>query len=535
MSYRAATFENRWIITGILTTESPLHLGGGDITTRAGLVEELERDKTREVQVKAVLTDHQGRACLPGSSLRGVLRERLAVLLGQTGVAKDQQAAKVLKLFGKPEPQGADERARAHLAGHGGRLAVHDALVTAEPFIPSADWHAPPFWDIRRRTGVASGVALNRRTRTAAAQKLYHYELVPPDVSFSLKFTGDNLDDDDIGHLLRALEEFKPDAPHPLTLGADTGNGWGRLRWTVGEVRQLTATEVRQALGGWLKTPSSLGPGGGTAKVRSQPLPSRSLSSPKVPVGFTLRLLFDGPFLVKRPAEPKAEDDTETPNAQPHLDEHGHVVLPASSFRGALRGQAERILRTMALAFHPSLTPDDLNRLAPDPTATAETLRTRESRNLSEALDKLSLAGRLFGVSGWRSPVDVTPFAERETPFAKLRKQDFVAIDRFTGGGKDGAKFKFEAAIRPHLTGRVTLRFRPGTLEAELGPGLLALALRDVLEGDVTFGLGAGKGYGACRGESAEILQWFNEPATAAAVTHLRDYVQRQEWKKAKP
>ncbi len=521
MSYRAATFKNRWVITGTLTTESPLQLGGGDITARAGLVDE---KNSRPVQVKAMFTDHRGRACLPGSSLRGVLRERLAALLGQTGFPKDQQAATILKLFGKPEPPGVDERARIHQSGHGGRLAVHDALVAAEPFTPPANWDEPPFWNPARRTGVASGVALDRRTRTAAAQKLFHYEFVPPDVSFSLKLTGDNLNDEDVAHLLRALDEFKPDAASPLALGADTGNGWGRLRWTLGEVRQLTAGEVRQALASWIKNPATLGRGVSTAKVRIHALPTVSVTPPSAPQSFTLKLLFDGPFLVKRPAPPKAKGDTETPNAQPHLDKDGHVVLPASSFRGALRAQAERILRTMALAFHPNLTPDELNRFAPDPTATGETLRIRESGNLAGALDKLSLSGRLFGVSGWRSPLDVTAFIEQEAPFAKLGEQDFVAIDRFTGGAKDGAKFKFQAAICPRLTGRITPRFQPG-LEAELGHGLLALALRDVIEGDVSFGLGTGKGYGACRGESAEILRWFNEPATAASVSRLRDYV----------
>jgi CRISPR/Cas system CSM-associated protein Csm3 (group 7 of RAMP superfamily) len=526
MNYCAATFENRWVITGTLTNESLLHLGSGDITTRKELVDEKDR---RPVQVKAVFTDHQGRACLLGSSLRGVLRERLAALLGQPGLTKDQQHLTVMKLFGKPEPRGADERARINQAGHGGRLAVHDALVAVEPFSPPANWHAPPFWDARRRTGVASGVALNRRTRTAAAQKLFHYEFVPPGVAFSLKLTGENLDDADIAHLLRALDEFNPDSANPLTLGADTGNGWGRLRWTLREVRRLTAAEVRQALDGWLKNPASLSPSGNVAKSRTFALTAVSLPSlPATFRSFTLKLLFDGPFLVKRPAKPKAKGDTDTPNAQPHLDERGHVMLPAASFRGALRAQAERILRTMALAFHPNLTSDELERLAPDPTATAETLRDHQ-------WNKLSLTGRIFGASGWRSPVDVTDFTEQEAPYAELFMQDFLAIDRFTGGGKDGAKFKFQAAFAPRLTGQITLRFRPDTLEAELGPGLLALTLRDVLEGDVTFGLGAGKGYGACRGESAEILQWLKDTATTASVDSLREYVREQKWKQAKP
>lgn len=529
MSYTPAQFENRWVITGTLTTDTPLHIGGGETITRPGLVNEQGQ---RLVQVKAVFTDQRSRACLPGSSLRGVLRERLSALLGKPGQQKDEQPPLVMRLFGKPEPAVADERARRNQSGNGGHLAVHDALVVAEPFRPPAQWHPPAFWDAVRRTGVTSSVALNRRPRTAAAQKLFHAEFVPPGVSFVVKFTGDNLSKDGIAHLLRALEEFNPTATTRLTLGADTGNGWGRLLWKEGEVRHLDRMAVRQALPGWLSKPATLSPGASAAPLGSR-LPTIDLAPPARPSfgPFELLLLFEGPFLVKRPAKPKAKGDTDTPNAQPLLDARGHVVLPASSFRGALRAQAERILRTLALAAHPNLLPGQLDRIAPDPTGTGETLR-RVSGSGSPDSEGLSLAGRLLGVSGWRSPLDVTAFTEAGPDFARLEEQDFVAIDRFTGGGKDGAKFKFRAALCPSLTGQIALAFAPGSLAARVGPGLMALVLRDVLEGDVAFGMGAGKGYGACRGVSAGILAWQAEPGTAESLRALRDYVKSDEWKK---
>jgi hypothetical protein len=69
-----------------------------------------------------------------------------------------------------------------------------------------------------------------------------------------------------------------------------------------------------------------------------------------------------------------------------------------------------------------------------------------------------------------------------------------LAIDRFTGGGADGLKFNAQAVYQPVLSGTLRLDVRRLDLWAL---GLLALTLRDALEGDLTFGFGASKGYGA--------------------------------------
>jgi hypothetical protein len=108
----------------------------------------------------------------------------------------------------------------------------------------------------------------------------------------------------------------------------------------------------------------------------------------------------------------------------------------------------------------------------------------------------------VFGAAGWRSPLRVSDFVG--SSLATLR-QEFLAIDRFTGGGAEHLKFDAETADRPVLTGHISL-----DLEAlgDVGVGrwalgLLALTLRDLLEGDLTFGFGAAKGFGAC--EQVEI------------------------------
>ncbi|RME57581.1 hypothetical protein D6779_08385, partial [Candidatus Parcubacteria bacterium] len=103
----------------------------------------------------------------------------------------------------------------------------------------------------------------------------------------------------------------------------------------------------------------------------------------------------------------------------------------------------------------------------------------------------LCLACRLFGSTrrGSRLIVEDAPYAEEQPP--KLKMLDFLAIDRFTGGGKDGAKFDALALWKPTFTLRLYLE---NPEEWELG--WLALVLRDLEEGWLSVGFGAAKGFG---------------------------------------
>jgi hypothetical protein len=68
---------------------------------------------------------------------------------------------------------------------------------------------------------------------------------------------------------------------------------------------------------------------------------------------------------------------------------------------------------------------------------------------------------------------------------------DFLAIDRFTGGGAEGAKFDALALWKPAFTLRIYLD-NPEPWEM----GWLALVLRDMVAGWLRVGMGAAKGFG---------------------------------------
>lgn len=463
-------FVDRWLIEGLLTTDAPLHVGSGDTTTRDDLVRETSAGDKVKIEIAAMATDHAGRAYIPATTLKGDLRARAAAC----GLL--DQSPELREAFGWVDKDGRE--------GRGGRAEFRDARLHAHVEPP----HPPPYWDARRVTGVAASVALSRATRSASDAKLFHLEFVPADVSFDLAIAG-RMSEAEARALLVLLELGG------LVLGASTGNGWGRVNWQLTTLRHLDAAGVCA----WLVAPKGVG------YDALQPLPkaqmdawtadanrrAQQITTPggaRVSVG--LELEFDGRFLVNDTSQTQKDDgQPRRPDHAPRRDARGRAHLPASSFRGALRSQAERILRTLGAQ---ACSPDK-------PCDAVETL---------DAVRKLCQACRVFGASGWRAPVDVGDFeAARSVREIPEIRQDFLAIDRFTGGGADHLKFDALAAERPVLSGRLSVD--PQRLaDAHAWPwalGLLALVLRDVVDGDVCFGFGAAKGYGACRARLTDL------------------------------
>jgi hypothetical protein len=105
-------------------------------------------------------------------------------------------------------------------------------------------------------------------------------------------------------------------------------------------------------------------------------------------------------------------------------------------------------------------------------------------------------------------------------------EQEFVAIDRFTGGAAGGAKFNSELAGKTTLGGTLTIDI--GCLElvdpqlASLG--LLALVLRDLAEGDIPIGSGSAKGQGFCTADIsiAGAPDWQSHATIVQGLAALR-------------
>ena len=431
--------NTRWKITGTFTLLSPMHVGSGDITTRPRLNVGDEPDVKPGVvkcEVQAIVIGHAGRPCIPGTALKGVLRSWAEDFY--TG------SPHLVRVFGTP-----DADAKGAHAGWADFLNCFAEAPSANDLTRLAKHVA--WWDASRLAGVYSSVCLDRHTGAARANKLFFQEFVPEGIRFPVEIDATRLTEDEVAWLLGLLHHGAAHSTHPLQFGANGGDGWGRVEWKLGEVRRCTNAAAFAGVGfaccvePW--TPPAL------------PAPAAA----PVHVALDMELRFSGPFLVNDASREKDDDHLERTNFTALACADGSAWLPSSSFRGALRQHAERLLRTL----DPSASGDPNGPIGKGPIE------------------------RLFGSTGQASRLMIGPF--REEGRAARRHQDFVAIDRFTGGAAEGAKFDATYAARPTFKGRLILDTKG--LEA-VDLALVALTLRDLTTGQLSFGFGGSKGYG---------------------------------------
>lgn len=497
-------------ITAQLVLRTALHVGTGNSTEAAD-------DLLRR--------DAQGRILIPGTSLAGSLRTiatRLAPRLGSAPCQSIQEGDFIGKicgclacqLFGDVNPQ------RDHTKGCASRLIIFDAPLEKEPELVIRD-----------------GVGIDRVSGAAARKERLKFDLevVPAGTAFSLRMELDpNLKGEQLLELLAAaLAEWQAGRG---AVGGRVGRGLGAL-----ELRDIRYHEP--ALDNFDKVVAFLKSGPdwttsqgridwvdqwiGKARQRVQtpsaqtidPIGAKAIARSWVLTEFTLAA--EGPFLINDPVR-AGQGGFDHAMLRASYQRDGTPVLPGSSLRGVLRSQAERIARTLATydawrsaprnperkvefgktcpACNP-LTAKTTDAVASCNSFIKERLSMQERRTLDEkgAEDKLCLACRLFG-SPWNGSRLRVEDAFLIPGTGQQKVLDFLAIDRFTGGGLDGAKFDAVVLWKPQFKVRLFLENPVGW---ELG--WLALALRDLHEGLATVGFGAAKGFGRMSIQSPQI------------------------------
>ncbi len=489
-------------ITATLTLRTALHVGTGEDT-----------ETTDEV----LRRDARGRLLIPGTAIAGALRSiatRLAPRLGD----KPCQALEgklstkacqclVCQLFGDVNPREDNEEAVA------ARVLVYDAVLDASPPLTIRD-----------------GVGIDRVTGAAARRERikFDYEVLPAGTTFKVRLEIDRQlksDDRTLTLLAASLAEWEQGRG---VVGGRVGRGLGALslsdvQWIERDLNQPDVLveflrngppwDATDGDRGWLD--AHLAVARGLIRPHRDALPvARSWALAE----FTLAAT--GPFLTHDLTQAGRGGFDHAPVLEAY-EQGAKPVLPGSSLRGALRSQAERIARTLAtfrawdngkdlesrkaafLTTCPACNP--LTTKTDDPAASCNSFikaRPKQERDGFErvgAEDKLCLACRLFGSSwnGSRLRVEDAPFVGEKVETKVL---DFLAIDRFTGGGRDTAKFDAVVLWKPKFRVRLFLE-NPEPWEL----GWLALVLRDLHDGLITIGFGAAKGFGQCRIEDGAL------------------------------
>jgi CRISPR/Cas system CSM-associated protein Csm3 (group 7 of RAMP superfamily) len=493
-------------ITAKLTPRTALHVGTG---------------KDTETADDLVRRDARGRLLIPGTAIAGALRSIATRLAPRFDGAKPCQAligaqsndacqCLVCQLFGDVNPREDTNVATA------ARVLVYDAVLDTSPAVLIRD-----------------GVGIDRVTGAAARRERikFDYEVLPAGATFKLRLEIDSRlanEEKTLPLLAAALAEWEQGRG---AVGGRVGRGLGAFDLTDVQwiERDLTQTDV---LIEFLRTgpPWDASDGDRDWLASKVDAARRLIITPytgDLPVArswalaeFTLAAT--GPFLTHDLAQAGRSGFDHAPVLAAY-EKGAKPVLPGSSLRGVLRSQAERIARTLAtlkawdsgkdadtrktLFLTPACNP--LTAKTDDPVASCNSfIKTlpkaeRDKFEREGAEERLCLACRLFGSTwnGSRLRVEDASFVGEKVETKVL---DFLAIDRFTGGGRDAAKFDAAVLWKPKFRVRLLLE-NPQPWEL----GWLALVLRDLHDGLITVGFGAAKGFGECQIEDEKLTFGF--------------------------
>lgn len=488
-------------ITGKLVARTAIHIGSG------------EGGDTTDALCRR---DAEGRWLIPGTAIGGALRAiatrhapRLRGVEICKGMREDNDGkpcgCAVCHLFGEFNP---GEENAEESGGRASRLLIANARA-----------HLPSDKSARIRDGV--GIERASRTAARAGRVKFDLEVLPAGTEFDLRLELEDTSPQDERLLAVALAEWQAGR---AWLGGRVARGLGafelcQVKFVHRELKSLDdlvaflqtdqpwqpqttndATEDAK----WLATRLSEV----TKELAEETDWSEGVARSFVTINFDLR--FDGLFLTNDTIAAARSGFDHAPLLDV-MTKQGRPLLAGASLRGVLRTQAERIARTMAtleaaeeadlqkrlrifLVICPACNPVEAN--ADAPLASCDRLLTKAGVKGDEEVreEQLCLACCLFG-STRRGSRLIIEDAEEARPFEQSSKVlDFLAIDRFTGGGKDGAKFDAVASWQPSFAVRLHLE-NPQAWEL----GWLALVLRDVRDGMVTFGFGAAKGFGQAK------------------------------------
>jgi len=497
--------SNKSIYYLTVHTKTALHVG-----TAAG---------ANDVSDSLFRRNAQGQLVLPGTSIAGAIRSHLTRLTpamthhtspprhicdALSGDEKQDGQGKplacsciVCHLMGDIRPLNEIRDAKSvdeleKLNGRASRLIVHDAFISPA------------------QTHIRDGVGIDRTTGAAAraASAKFDFETIPARTQFEIVLELEDADDIDRYLLNLALYEWQEGR---LRFGGNKSRGTGVL--------MLNEVQITEFM---LNNPSGLmaflrrNIGDAPKKSHTITKPDRTYHGGYSPVSSSVQSWLTIDFDLRAQGFFLTNDTTQA--AAEGYDHKSLLFLPGAGLRGAIRIQAERIARTLVnlrvdneadfLRYCPAPNPfvtrgDKQNGI--ESSAARIRQQAPERRTDAESYD---LAEQLFGSVDWGSRLAVEDAPIADKPMWK--KLDFVAIDRFTGGAADGAKFDAYALWKPCFRCRLHLE-SPHDWEI----GWLLYVLKDLIDGRVPVGFGAAKGFGDVLLENLQLTLGYAYPEVA--------------------
>lgn len=452
----------RYLFEGSIILEEALHIGSGEGSERTDAL---------------VVRDDNGNFYIPGTSFLGIFRnavEKIAPFIDSfsscqsNGTCEDKEPDEVCdtcKLFG--------------YGGKGGKVSK---VIFSNCMLDRAV----------NISEIRDGVSIERNSETADPERRakFDYEVIPKGSKFNFLIELLNPTERDKKLLSIGFNEFQKGY---TGIGAKTSVGLGDFELSINSVFELDTTnftqlkkyildenykgiEIPNPLSGWSE---------GVNIDREKTKNEEEHNIPNV-CSINYKLLFTEPFIIKSgdPSMPGSEELDARFITTTCWHDDSWVEKPyliGSSLKGVYRSRCEKIVRTLGgFACDPQENKGDLESCG------------KKLKDDDDVYKKSCLVCKLFGSSSMKSRIRISSaFSNCEIP---MKKMDYVAIDRFTGGAAEGKKFNSQVALNGEFNGKIVLNnFEIWQL------GLLAYLFKDLYLEDVRVGYGKYKGYGKCK------------------------------------
>lgn len=242
------------------------------------------------------------------------------------------------------------------------------------------------------------------------------------------------------------------------------------------------------------------------------------------------------PILIKSGYPLVVSKSGNMPFVRTYRNDKWEVFLPGSSLKGVIRSHAERICRTLkeksvCLPYQKYPQNGNLSQDEIDGISCGNRFEKKKKGNdnkppKNEEVYKYSCpACRMFGSTYFAGRCSISDaYAKGSAPEPELR--DGVAIDRFTGGSADTAKFDLEVVTQGVFKTTITLR------NFELWQvGLLGLILKDFEDEIIRIGSGKSRGLGRVKGEVESMcLTYFDDEAKLRGIAELVTEKERKDY-----
>jgi len=434
----------RKIIGGELDFTTGIHIGSGD--------EGVWIDST-------IVKTKEGKPFIPDTTIAGIFRQ-----LAEENFTQ----ARVNDLFGCiKKPDGSRENCAS-------RLIFCDAFLSGE----SQD-----------RSGYRNGVGIKRDSLTSREGSLFSLETVEKP-KFDFKLIIDNPKGSDMAIIKPILAEFQSGR---VAIGADKSRGLGWVELYDLKVVNISPTDIDDFVDYLVDD------------IDIMNSPNLELNEVKtngdknhIEIKYNLALENEDASLI---VSSGVEGFSANADQTLMKDKDDRFFIPGSSIKGPLRAQAERIVRHLKANF--VCDPTD-----PDNSCSAgiKEVKKNNKKVTKEEIEENSCPiCRIFGNGYLASKIFFADVYDKTEQITQIIEN--VAIDRFTGGGLDGAKFNTEVTTAVNLKGKIILK----DVE-KWEAGLIAFVMRDWIMGDIRIGFGKMKGYGRCKVDLEKItLCWQDE------------------------